>query len=402
MRDFRLFQGGVFTSILVYNMLSVANGWYIYDQTHDPMDLGWVGLCQFVPAFFMTFLSGQLADRHDRRRMIMAANVLMAIAALFLWWLAGQPFSKAAFLITIGLVAIARSLEAPATASFLPDLVDASFLTRAVAWNSSVKQIAKLAGPGLGGLLYGLFGRADSVFLICAVGSLLSALAVFFIRPHTAHLEKRLAISWQSFTEGLHYVFRNRLILGAVSLDMVAVLLGGAVALLPVYAKDILHVGPFGLGILRSAPGFGAFFMATYLARRPIQEKIGRKLILSVAAFGVATILFGISTTFWLSLVALFFIGATDNVSVVLRQSLVQIATPPGLRGRVSAVNQAFVVTSNQLGEFESGLTASLFGTVPAVLIGGIGTCVVALTWPKLFPALPKLNRFEDLSRQVN
>ncbi len=398
MRDFRLFQGGVFTSILVFNMLSVANGWFIYDQTHNPMDLGWVGLCQFVPAFCMTFLSGQLADRHDRRNLMVAANLLMAFAALFLWWLAGQPFSKATFLLTIGLVAVARSLEAPAAASFLPDLVEPHNLTRGVAWNSSVKQISKLAGPGLGGLLYGLFGRADKVFLVCACGSLVAAGFVLMMKPRTANLAKRVAISWASFKEGVGYVVGNRVILGAVSLDMVAVLLGGAVALLPVFAKDILHVGPFGLGLLRSAPGVGAFFMAVWLSRHPVQTQIGRKLLVSVAAFGLATIVFGISTTFWLSLVTLFLVGATDNVSVVLRQSLVQIATPQGLRGRVSAVNQAFVVTSNQLGEFESGLTAAWFGAVPAVLVGGIGTCLVALLWPKLFPALPKLNRFKDLA----
>jgi len=402
MRDFRLFQGGVFTSILVFNMLSVVIGWYLYDQTHNPLDLGWAGLAQFLPAFCMTFVSGQLADRYDRRRLMMAANGLMAVAALFLWWLTGQPFSRAAFLTTIGLVAIARSLEAPAAASFLPDLVEKSLFTRAVAWNSSVKQIAKLVGPGLGGLLYGYFGRAENVFLVCASGSIIATLAVLFIRPRKTHIAGRAAVSWANFVEGLSYVFRNRLILGAISLDMVAVLLGGAVALLPVFAKDILHVGPFGLGILRSAPAFGAFAMATWLGRNPIHERIGPRLIGTVLAFGIATILFGLSTSFWLSLAALFLLGATDNVSVVLRQSLVQIATPPGLRGRVSAVNQAFVVTSNQLGEFESGLTAALFGTVPAVILGGVGTCLVALLWPKIFPQLPKLNRYEDLNHQVN
>ncbi len=398
MRDFRCFQGGVFTSILVYNMLAVANGWYVYDQTHNPMDLGWVGLAQFLPAFLMTFVSGQLADRFDRRRLMIAANFLMAGCALLLWWLSTQTFSRSAFLTVIGLVAIARSLEAPSAASFLPDLVGPEIFTKAVAGVSSLKQISKLAGPAMGGLLYGLFQKADAVFLLCAAGSMLAALFIAAIQKRPALHRKKAAISWQSFVEGLSFVLKHQLILAAISLDMVAVLLGGAVALLPVYAKDILHAGPMGLGLLRSAPAVGAFGMAFWLARGGIREALGKKLVWSVFSFGLLTCLFGISQNFYLSLIVLATMGAVDNFSVVLRQSLVQIATPDGLRGRVSAVNQAFIVTSNQLGEFESGLAASLLGTVPSVIVGGIGTCLTALFWPQIFPALKRFHDFEGIA----
>ncbi len=398
MRDFRLFQGGVFTSIMVYNMLSVANGWYVYDQTHNPLDLGLVGLAQFVPAFLMTFVSGQLADRFDRRRLIIIANTVMMLCSLLLWLLTRQSFSRLAFLTVIGLVAMARALEAPSTSSFLPELVSKNLFSRAVAWHSSVKQMAKIVGPALGGLLYGIFKQADAVFLVCGAGSLIAALTISAIQTAPFGPHNIISISWASFKEGISYVMSKPLILGAVSMYMCAVLLGGAVALLPVYAKDILHIGPMGLGWLRSAPAFGAVAMAFILGRRPLQHHMGQRLTASVFVFGLLTILFGLSTNFWLSLVVLFFLGAADNVSVVLRHSLVQLATPQALRGRVSAVNQAFIVTSNQLGEFESGATAALMGTVPAVVAGGIGTCLIAMLWPRIFPALRKFGNFDSLN----
>jgi len=396
MGNLRLFQGGVFTSILVFNLLSVAGGWYVYEQTRNPFDLGLVGLAQFVPAFLMTLVSGQLADRYDRRRLMILGNSLLVLCSLLLWALTHQPFARGSYLAVVALIGFSRSIEAPATAAYLPELVPLPLFARAVAWNSSIKQVAKLLGPAAGGLLYAFVGNAGAVFLVGAVGSLIAVLA--FVSIHAPSVVRTVVpVSREGLKEGLRCVVGNPLILGAVSLDLCAGLLGGAVALLPVFAVEVLNVGPTGLGFLRSAPALGAFVMALSLGQQPIEDRVGKRMIESVLAFGVLTVVFGLSTSFWLSLTALLLLGAADNVSAVLRQSLIQIATPSSLRGRVSSVNQIFVVTSNQLGEFEAGAAAALFGAGPAVVVGGVATCLVAWGWPKLFPDLFGFRNFDDM-----
>lgn len=389
--DFRRYLAARFLAALAQQMVGVAVGWQVYDLTGDPWHLGLVGLVQFLPAFILALPGGQVADRVDRRLILVASSWVVAVALVVLMVLAFSPapplWGIYGVMAVLGAV---RAFYAPAGQSLVPLLVPAEMFPRAVAWGSSSWQVAVIAGPALGGLVYAL-GSAV-VYGVAAALMLVSAVSV-------SRLETRLKAhsvvepGLDGLLAGLRYVWNRKDILGSVSLDLFAVLLGGATALLPIYAKDILHVGPVGLGVLRSAPAAGAALMAVGLAHYPLASRVGIKLFGAVAVFGAATIVFGLSSSFWLSLAALAVLGAADMVSVVVRQTLVQIRTPDAMRGRVSAVNFVFIGASNELGEFESGFTAALFGTVPAVVIGGIGTLAVAALWAWRFPELRRIDR---------
>jgi MFS family permease len=380
-------------SSLGFMMQGVAVGWQVYALTKSPLALGLVGLTQFLPMLALTLLVGVVADRHDRRLIARLCQGLMGVVLLAL--------AIASFANHVGVIGIfaavfmigaARAFEHPTLATLLPALVAPAAMPRATARSASANQVATIIGPSLGGLLYGVgpeaaYGAAGLAYL----GASLS-LALLASRSAPRLREKPTLASVLS---GIAFIRSERAMLGAISLDLFAVLLGGATALLPVYARDILHTSPLGLGVLRSAPAVGALTASLIVARHPFRERAGAKMFAGVFVFGAATIVFGLSTSFILSLAALATLGAADVVSVVIRFTLVQLRTPDAMRGRVTAVNSLFIGTSNQLGEFESGFTAALFGTVPAVLIGGIGTLAVALLWIRLFPELWRADRLD-------
>lgn len=389
--DFRSFLGSRFLSTLALQMVGVAVGWQVYDLTGDPLHLGLVGLVQFLPAFACALPAGQVADRFDRRRVLLfcllvETSCLLALLALSL--VPSPPLE--ALLAVLAVMGATRAFMQPASQSLVPHLVPRELFPRAVAWASSSHQTAVIAGPALGGMLY-----AFGVTVVYAAAAAMTALAAVAI----ARLRTRLVVhggiqpGLEGLLAGVRFIWGRKDILGAISLDLFAVLLGGATALLPIYARDILHVGPSGLGVLRSAPAVGAALMALWLAHRPMERAAGARMFWAVAVFGLATITFGLSSDFWLSLAALAVLGASDMVSVVVRQTLVQARTPDEMRGRVSAVNFVFFGASNELGEFESGITAALFGIVPAVVIGGLGTLAVAALWAWRFPALRRVDR---------
>jgi len=369
-------------------MQVVAIGWQMYEMTHSAMDLGWVGLAQFLPAFFLTLVVGQVADSFDRRRIAAVCQfiqgVVIGLLAIGSWqgWL-----TRELIFFLVVLIGAARAFESPSMAALLPGLVPNFALPRAVSWSASAVQAAFIIGPAVGGLIYG-FGAV--VVYTCSCVLFVVALVSVSLIATNAQQPKREKVELSSLFAGIHFIRSQPVVLGAISMDLFAVLLGGATALLPIFARDILHVGPWGLGVLRSAPAVGALLMSVFLTYRPIERRTGPIMFGAVAVFGVATILFGLSTSFWVSLVALFVLGAADMISVVIRSSLVQLETPDEMRGRVSAVNFLFIGTSNQLGEFESGLTAAWWGASTAVVVGGAGTLVVVAAWMVLFPALAK------------
>ena len=394
--DFRLYQGARLFMTLGVQMQSVAVGWHVYSLTQRPLDLGYVGLAQFLPAVVLSLVTGDTADRHDRRGVLLGCYVTMVVCALLLFGMAWAGTRETLPLyIVLVLIGTARAFAGPAGQSLVPHLVPAQHLSTAVAWNSTVFQVGTIAGPAVGGLLYSGV-HASGVYLTCAVLMAGAATMLALMRVRTGRME-RAATSWQRLLGGIHYVWRQKVVLGAISLDLFAVLLGGATALLPIYAQEILHTGPWGLGLLRSAPAMGAALIAVSLAMFPLRRNAGVVMLVCVAIFGVATIVFGVSSSLALSLGALVVLGAADMVSVVIRQTLVQLATPPEMRGRVSAVNMVFIGASNELGEFESGLTAEWLGVVPAVMLGGVGTCVVVLLWAWLFPELRRIARADEV-----
>ena len=371
-------------------MLMVALAWHMYDITSSAWDLGLVGLFQFVPALLFTLPAGHVADRLHRGRIFAACMATQALAALLLLAAIYGQFSTRELILGISvLLGLARAFQMPAQQALTPQLVPVVLLQRAVTISASAMQAAIICGPALGGLLY-TFGPATvyatSLVLLVLAGSL--ALGVRY-----AHSPAQAATSWSSVLAGVHFVWQRKVILGATTLDLFAVLLGGATALLPIFARDLLQTGPVGLGLLRAAPAVGALAMSLLLVRWPLQRKVGHKLLLAVAIFGLATVVFGLSRSFLLSLLALVVTGAADSVSVVMRSTLVQLETPNEMRGRVSAVNSIFIGASNQLGEFESGSVAALWGPVVSVVSGGIGTMLVAAAWLKLFPALAQRDR---------
>jgi MFS family permease len=380
-------------SSAAYQIAAVAVGWQLYALTHSAFDLGMLGLAQFVPAASLTFFAGHVADRYQRQTVVRLCQLAQGLAALFLAWgsFAGWLDAREIF-ITIMVIAGARSFEAPASSALVPAIVPPGALQKATAISSSIFQMATIVGPALGGLLYTVNpGVPYAVMTICLLGG---ASLVGFIKT-AARMVVKEPPTLNALFAGVGFVWRAKAILGTISLDLFAVLLGGATALLPVYAHDILHTGPWGLGLLRGAPALGALVTTALITRSPFGRKVGLRMFQSVIAFGLATIVFGVSRELWLSTLALIALGAADMVSVVIRLSLVQLQTPDDMRGRVGAVNYLFINASNQLGEFESGVTAALFGAVPAVVIGGVGTVMIALLWMRLFPALKNVERLE-------
>ena len=391
-----------FLIVVALEMQSVAVGWQVYAITKRPLDLGYVGLAQFAPGFFLFLFAGHAADLLDRRKLLTccyAGYGLCSALLLVISWRA--PQSVHLIYLVLVLVGVSRSFSFPVSRALLPQLVPEEHFLNAVAWNSSTFQIATIAGPAIGGIAYALFRGPDAVYAIAVAVSILSTVLTLRIQPLPNSPERELAarasrkepMSLRTVLAGFHFIWKKKLILGSISLDMFAVLLGGAVALLPIYAREILHTGPWGLGLLRSAPGVGAALMAIAVAHYPIRRRAGLTMLLTVAAFGVMTIVFGLSHSLILSLIALFLTGAADMVSVIIRGTLGQVATPDEMRGRVNAVDMLFIGVSNELGEFESGLTAQWLGTVPAVVLGGVGTLLVIAMWAWLFPELRKADQ---------
>lgn len=379
---------------MAVQMQSVAIGWQIYAMTRSAFDLGLVGLMQFLPSIVLVLFTGHAIDRYDRRRILAICFALEALASFAL--VAGSLegwLSREGILGIVLAAGAVRAFKMPAMQALLPGIVPVDLFPRALALSASAMQFAIIAGPAIGGFVY--VASPAAVYSSALALSLLSFVLVLVIKTERVQA-RREPFSVASLFAGVSYVWSRPAILGAISLDLFAVLLGGTTALLPIYAKDILDVGPWGLGLLSSAPAVGALLTSIFLARRPLERKTGRSMFSSVIAFGIATLVFSVSTSYVLSLFSLILLGAFDMVSVVIRSSLVQLRTPDEMRGRVSAVNSVFIGTSNQLGEFESGLTASWFGTVPAVFIGGVGTILVALLWMRLFPELAKIDRLLD------
>ena len=379
-------------STVAFQVTAVVVGWQVYAITSSTLALGLVGLTQFVPMILLTVVAGHVADRFDRRLVVRLCQLAQGgAAALLAIGSAGGWLSVHAIFAAVALLGAARTFESPTVSALLPGVVPLSLLPPALALSSSAMQTATIVGPALGGLLY-VWGPAEAygivAMLFLTASLLIGGIAIVRVPP------PREPVSLTSLFSGFAYIRDHKIVLGAISLDLFAVLLGGATALLPVYARDILHTGSVGLGTLRAAPAVGALLTALVLARRPLRQRVGRRMLVAVVIFGVATIVFGLSTWFPLSLAALAVLGASDVISVVVRGSLVQLETPDTMRGRVSAVSSMFIGTSNQLGEFESGTTAWLFGTVPAVVLGGVGTIVVALLWSRLFPGLRDADTF--------
>ncbi|WP_252088366.1 MFS transporter [Pseudomonas sp. MWU13-3659] len=377
-----------------FQMLTVAIGWHLYQLTGNVLDLGLVGLVEFAPRVLFMLHTGHVADRYDRRKVAALCQTLQALIALAL---ALGSFtdnvSRELIFVLAFLLGAARSFEMPATQALLPNVVPPGLFPRAVAASASASQAATIVAPAVGGLLYALgstwvYGPTVALYVIACLLTLnLDA---------RQQLPQRGRASLDSLLAGIRFIRSRPDILGAISLDLFAVLLGGATALLPVFAKDILLTGAWGLGLLRSAPAVGALLMSLWLARFPVERKVGLTMFTAVGVFGVATIAFGLSTSFWFSLAVLVVLGAADMISMVIRSAFVQLETPDEMRGRVSAVNGLFIGASNQLGEFESGVTAHWFGTVPAVVLGGVGTLVVTGVWMKLFPTLTHRDRMHN------
>jgi MFS family permease len=374
-------------------IVAVAVGWQIYSLTDSAFDLGMVGLVQFIPSALLVFVAGHAADRYDRRRVVQLCQLAEAGAAAFLAWGSfGGWLTVTGIFAAVAVIGTAGAFESPAASAILPGVAPEGMMQRAAALSSGIFQLATISGPALGGFAYALTPGAP--YTVIAVALLLASLlngAIKLERVATTNEPPTLA----ALFAGVGFVRRNPAILGTISLDLFAVLLGGATALLPIYARDILHNGPWGLGVLRAAPAVGALLTMAVLSRHAISRRVGMRMFQAVIVFGVATVVFALSQSIWLSLLALAVMGASDAVSVVIRVSLVQLQTPDDMRGRVGAVNFLFINASNQLGEFESGVTAALFGAMPAVAIGGIGTIIVALLWMKLFPSLRKVERLE-------
>ncbi|MBX4926807.1 MFS family permease [Rhizobium binae] len=373
-------------------IVSVAVGWQMYDQTGKAIYLGLIGLVQFLPSLLLILVTGSVADRHNRRAIAALCSLVSALCTLALLIMTATdtfaPWPVFAVLLIFG---IERAFMSPAVQSLAPNLVPEHALSNAIAWNSSSWQLAAITGPVIGGLLYGV--SATTAYTVAVIFSILGAGLLFMI-PKPEQKTVGEAKSWAMILGGFSFIRAEKVVLGAISLDLFAVLLGGATALLPIFARDILTLGPWGLGLLRAAPGLGAIVMAIFLAAYPLKHRAGLYMFIGVALFGLGTIIFGVSSNTEVSIAALAVMGAADMVSVYVRESLIALWTPDQLRGRVNAVNMVFVGASNELGEFRAGTMASIFGAVPAVVIGGIGTLVVAAIWASRFP---KLRRIDSL-----
>jgi MFS family permease len=397
--DFSLYQLARFIIVAGLEAQSVAVGWQIYEITKRPLDLGLVGLAQFAPGILLFLVSGHAADSFDRRKLLIVCYSAFGVCSglLLLSALRGLHSVYPIYIVVV-LLGVVRSLNNPVSRAMLAQLVPEEHLANAIAWNSSFWQGATILGPSLGGLIYAISKGPGPVYAMSMLAAVIAVIALLRIKLRVK-ARPREPVSMTTVLAGLRYVAEKKLILGSISLDLFAVLLGGAVALLPVFAREILMTGPWGLGLLRASPAIGAGCMALLLAHRPLRSRAGATMLWCVAGFGVFTILFGISRSLILSMVALALVGAMDMVSVVVRATLVQIATPDEMRGRVNAVDMIFIGASNEVGQFESGLTAQWFGAVPAVVLGGIGTLIVTGLWAWNFP---ELRRFEKLTSMQN
>jgi MFS family permease len=400
---FRLYQIARFCIVFCTEMQSVAVGWQVYEITKRPLDLGLTGLVQFLPGVFLFLLAGHTVDRFDRRKVLtlcyagygVSSALLLAVTLRFESLHRAQ--TVAPIFAILFLVGVVRSFSMPASRALLPQLVPEEQFQSAVAWNSGIFQGANILGPALGGLLYAFSHGPVLVYAVALFAGVVSVLATLKIETRSRP-RPREPLSLRTVFAGFHYIWTHKAVLGSISLDLFAVLLGGAVALLPVYAKDILRTGALGLGLLRSAPGIGAGIMALLIAFQPIRRRAGVTMLWCVGGFGFFTVVFGFSRNLWLSMFALMLVGAADMVSVVVRGVLIQVETPDEMRGRVNAVDMIFIGASNELGEFESGLAAQWFGAVPAVVLGGVGTIVVTVLWAWIFPELRKADRLKGTS----
>ena len=392
-RNFVLFLLMRSCNVIGVQIVTVAVGWYVYQLTRDPLDLGYIGLAQFAPSLALFLVAGYVSDKYDRRMTIVVSNVIhLVVVFLLLGVLLSNWGSIKTILLILVIHGIARTFFHTASQAILPNIVASHVFPNAVAYSSSVNKAAQLIGPALGGVLLALSG--DWAYYVAGFSFLLAVCASTIMRGKLKHKSAdRMTLT--RMLSGFSYVWRNKIVLGAVSIDLVAVLLGGVMGLLPIYASDILAVGPDGLGLMRAMPGIGALFMGLALAQIAHPRYVGATMFITLALFGGSIVIFSISTVFWISLAALAIYGASDMVSVYIRLTLVQLATPDEMRGRVSAVNSISINASNELGDFRAGLMASGFGTVPAVLIGGIATFAVVGVWMKVFPGLVKINRFD-------
>jgi MFS family permease len=400
-RNFRLFQAARFLLVAGLEMQSVAVGWQIYEITRRPLDLGLVGLAQFLPGLLLFLLGGHAADRFDRRHVLLACYSSFTLCTLALLGVTLHGLHGVApiyaVMVAVGLV---RVFSGPAGQAFTPLLVPAEVFPNAAVWGSSIFNGATILGPVIGGVLYALRGSPVAVYVTATAALAASVGLMLAIRIQGVQQLSR-GRDWKTVLAGFEYVWRSKLILGTTTLDLFAVLLGGAVALLPVFAREILKAGPGALGLLRAAPGVGAALMALVMAYVPLRRHAGVKMLSCVACFGAATVVFGLSRNLYLSLAALLVVGAADMVSVIVRATLVQLATPDEMRGRVSAVNVLFIGASNEFGQFESGITAQWLGTVPAVIAGGVGTLAIVALWSLLFPALRRVDRLTQESLAI-
>ncbi len=377
-------------------MLMVAIGWQMYDLTGSAWDLGLVGLMQFLPSLALVLVAGHVLDRYHRARVLALCMAAQAVVALLLMAGASHGFATRELLLALSLaIGAAKAFQLPAQQSITPLLVPATVLPRALAFSSAGMQGAIIAGPALGGFVY--VAGATAVYASCA--ALFALACALVLRVSYAHAQPLRDASLETLLAGVRFVWQRKVVLGAISLDLFAVLLGGATALLPMFAKDILHTGPWGLGLLRAAPAVGALAMALSLSRWPIQRRAGTVLLVAVGVYGATTLGFALSTHLWLSIVLLAVSGGADMISVVVRQTLVQLETPEEMRGRVNAVNAVFIGASNQLGEFESGVTAALLGPIGSVVLGGLGSMAIAALWTQCFPALARRDRLVDTQR---
>ncbi len=396
-RDFRFYQLGRLFAVLGAEAQSVGVAWQVYQLTHSPLALGYTGLALFLPGLFFVLPAGHVADRYDRRAIILICYAVQAIATAALLWLSlhgvGSVWPVYLILFIIGL---GRAFSGPASSAFVPSLVPKEHFVNAVTWGATIYQVANASGPMFGGILFTLaltgnlthFNGAPLVYcftLVCLLGFIIM---ISMVAPRPVDPATRKDVTIETVLAGLRYVRSTRLLLGSISLDLFAVLLGGAVSLMPVFAHDVLHAGATGLGVLRAMPSLGALTVSLSLLLSPLRRRAGKTMLTCVGIFGAATVLFGLSRNIWLSCFALVIIGASDMVSVVVRSSILQLATPPEMRGRVSAVNWLFIGTSNEFGEYESGLTAHWWGAVRAVIIGGVASLAVTGLWSLFFPAL--------------
>ncbi|UTW12913.1 MFS transporter [Marinobacterium rhizophilum] len=392
-RAFMRFWIGQMASSFAFQMLLVGLGWQIYNLTDSALSLGFVGLARYLPQLVLTLYAGHVADNHNRLHIMIVTRSLMTltIAVLAVTSVLGSISPAIIYGCCIAL-GTARAFEMPATQAMVPNIVSADLLAPALTWTASGREATTIIGPALGGIIYIL--GAGALYGTSTVCCLISTLILAKLHYRHQAREKR-PVTLDSLLGGLRFTWKNPVIFGSISLDMMAVLLGSVTALLPIVARDILETGPWGLGLLRSAPAVGAVAMSVYLAWRPVEHSVGRKMFVAVAVFGVMTIIFGVSETLWLSILALLIMGAADMVSVVIRSTLVQLETPDDMRGRVSAVNSIFISTSNQLGEFESGVLAAWLGAVPAIIVGGVGTLGIVALWAWWFPDLVKRDRLD-------